>query len=134
MMSKKNCIAVMVVFVSAAALMSGCSTAGSDLARSDSNGVRVMFTEMRPDAGSTVVQGRLVQTGARTVSRNGHLDVQLFDANGKLVAKTCSDPIHMAFRGPGRGLKTKAFAVRVNAAAPGGKAEAAYHQGRKCDI
>ena len=133
-MTKKKSIAMMVVFVSAAALMSGCSNAGADLAKGNSNGVRVMYADMRSDAGSTVVEGRLIQTGPRTASRNGHLDVQLLDASGKTVAKTCSDPIHMAFRQPGRGLKTKPFAVRVNAAAPGGKAKVAYHQGRKCDM
>ena len=73
MTSRKNCVAMTVVLISAAALVSGCATAGADLA--SSNGVRVMYAEMRPDAGSTVVQGRLVQTGARTLARNGHLDV-----------------------------------------------------------
>lgn len=132
-MSKKNCFAMMVVLVSSAALMAGCSTAGSDLAKGGSNGVRVMYAEMRPDAGSTVVEGRLVQTGARTLARNGHLDVQLFDAAGKSVAKTCSDPIRMAYRGPGRGLKTRSFAVRVNAATPqGGKVRVTYHPASSC--
>jgi hypothetical protein len=130
-MSKKNYIAMMVAAISAAALMSGCSTSGSDIA--SSNGVRVMYADMRSDAGGTVVEGRLVQTGARTLARNGHLDVQLLDASGKTVSKTCSDPIHMSYRGPGRGLKTRAFTVRVNATAPGGKALVAYHPGHSCD-
>ena len=130
-MSKKKCIVMMMAAVSVAALMSGCSTSGANV--SSSNGVRVMYAEMHPDAGSTVVEGRLVQTGARTLARNGHLDVQLLDASGKTVSKTCSAPIHMLYRGSGRGLKTKAFAVRVNATAPGGKALVAYHPGHSCD-
>lgn len=132
-MSKKYSFAMMVLAVSAAAFVTGCSTSGSDLA--GSKGARVMWSEMRQDAGSTVVEGRLIQTGARTLSRDGHLDVELLDASGKSVAKTCSAPIKMDFRGPGRATKTRAFSVRVNAAAPqGGKACVAFHPARDCDI
>jgi len=142
-MSTKNCFAMLAVFVSVGALMGGCSTAGPDLVASGSvnlekvntEGVRVMWAELRQeDANVTVAEGRLVQTGARTSPRNGHVEVQLFDANGKAVAKACSKPIRMSFRGPGRGLKTRIFAVRINAAAPrGGKARVAYHLISNCD-
>ena len=134
-MNKKTSFAIIAMLVSATILVSGCSTADSNLIKkSNAGSARVMYAEMRPDTGGTVVQGRLVQTGARTLARNGHLDVQLIDASGKSVAKVCSDPIHKDYRGPGRGLKTKPFAVRVNAAAPGGKALVTYRPGHSCDI
>jgi hypothetical protein len=142
-MKTRNYLAVMVLFVSVGALMTGCSTAGPDLVASGSMnlekantpGVRVMYAELRQDAsGGTIAKGRLVQTGARTLPRNGHVGVQLFDAGGKAVAKACSAPIKMSFRGPGRGLKTRSFAVRIDAAAPrGGKALVAYHLAGDCD-
>lgn len=141
-MSTRNCFVVMVLFVSVGALMAGCSAGNPDLVASGSvnlekvntEGVRVMWAELRQkDTNVMVAEGRLVETGARTLPRNGHVEVRLFDANGKAVAEACSKPIGMSFRGPGRGLKTRRFAVRINATAPqGGTARVAYHLGN-CD-
>ena len=115
----------------------GCGGRGPDmvaagdvaLEKVDADGVRVTWAEVRPDATGTVVTGRVMPAGALTRRYAGHVDIEYVGADGKVVAKASSGTIHLANRGPGKGLKGENFRVGVEAVPPaGGTVRVTYHR------
>ena len=129
-------LAACAVVVGCLALV-GCSDRAPDmfasgdvnLQKADTDGVRVMWAEVRPEGSGAVVTGRLAPAGARNFRYTGHVDVAYVDAAGKVSKQGSSETIHVLHRGPGKGAESKAFAVPVQAAPPAGSTvRVTYHR------
>ena len=123
-----------------AAALGGCS-AGEDLVatgavslgRVESQHGRVTWVEARRRGGGTDVTGGLVRGEGSTHRVNGHVDVALLDAEGRLVRSVQTPEMYVRPSRPGHGLRQSRFAARLPvAAADGSRLRVTYHPGPPC--
>lgn len=124
-----------------AMLLTGCQAAAPDLAqtgevhldKAHAKGVHILWAEVRPDGGDTVVTGSLRPRGAGSRRLRGHLDVVLICPEGNIVRQAHSGEIILLLRGPGRGPTIRRFSVRLKGRPPSGATvRVAFHHGKPC--